>query len=378
MYGLPPTNKSHRDKKMDSEWRLLNLGEIPWLRSQSIYHALALVQDRLQTPNTLVINWPDRPFVCIGLHQIVENSIELSFLRERELPLVRRVCGGGSVYLDSNQVFYQLICKHKEYPHQLHEFYEYFLQPVIKTYQDFGVPARYSPINDIIAEDRKISGNGSVSFGSSRVLVGNFIFDFPAKEMSQILRATEEKYRDKIASSLEERMGSFNFFLSDLPSREVVLSKYIENFQTVLEVELTEDVLTSEEKEEIKKLDDQYIEKKWLYYVEGEGDEILQQKIKSGTYFIFNEKKFQGGLFQLFIHFEDDKIEDIILSGDFSISPPFILSILQENLKNQDINEERISSIFQEMFKEYQVDLPGISINEIVDLILETYSKLRK
>ena len=129
---------------------------------------------------------------------------------------------------------------------------------------------------------------------------------------------------------------------------------------------------------QIKKLDDQYVENKWLYYVEGEGDEILQQKIKSGTYFIFNEKKFQGGLFQIFAHFEDDHIADIILSGDFSISPPFILSIIQEKLKLQKVKEEIITERLQEVFKEYQVDLLGITIKEIVDLILETYISLRK
>ncbi|MHA1953497.1 MAG: lipoate--protein ligase family protein [Candidatus Heimdallarchaeaceae archaeon] len=363
---------------MSTEWRLLNLGEIPWLRSQSIYHALAIIQDRLQTPNTLIINWPNRPFVCIGLHQIVENSVELSFLRDQELPLVRRACGGGSVYLDQNQVFYQLICNQREYPQQLREFYEFFLQPVIETYREFNIPAQYSPVNDIIAEGRKISGNGAVSFGISRVLVGNFIFDFPAKEMSQILKVPEEKFRDKIANTLEERMGSFDFFLSEIPSKQEVISKYIENFQTILNVELVPDKLSEEEKKEIRKLDNQYIENQWLYYVEGEGDEILQQKIKSGTYFIFNEIKLQGGLFQIFAHFEDDHIADIILSGDFSISPPFILSIIQEKLKLQRVKEELITDKLQEIFKEYQVDLPGITIKEIVDLILKTYNSLKK
>ena len=58
------------------EWRLLNLGEIPWQRTQSIYHALALTQTKLSTPDTLIVNWPNNPFVCIGLHQIVDLVIE--------------------------------------------------------------------------------------------------------------------------------------------------------------------------------------------------------------------------------------------------------------------------------------------------------------
>ena len=363
---------------MDTEWRLLNLGEIPWIRTQSIYHALAVLQDKLQTPNTLIINWPNKPFVCLGLHQIVENSIELPYLKERKLPVVRRACGGGSVYLDQNQVFYQIICKEKEYPQQLRDFYEYFLQPVVKTYQDFNIQAQFSPINDIVANNRKISGNGAVSFGSSRVLVGNFIFSFPAKEMSQILKVPEEKFRDKITDSLEERMGSFDFFLETLPSKQDVISKYIENFENVLGISLKPSLLTKDEENEIKELDDLYLKNKWLFYVEGEGDEIIQQKIKSGTYFIFNEKKFQGGLVQIFVHFEDELISDIILSGDFSVTPPFVLSILQEKLKFQKVSEDNLSNVLNGIFNEFNVDLPGIEVSELVDLILMSYKQLKK
>ncbi|MFW9852460.1 MAG: hypothetical protein ACFFDS_05935, partial [Candidatus Thorarchaeota archaeon] len=78
------------------EWRLLNLAKIPWQRTQSIYHALALIQAELSTPNTLIINWPSKPFVSIGLHQVIDLVIETDYLEKNNIPFLRRSCGGGS------------------------------------------------------------------------------------------------------------------------------------------------------------------------------------------------------------------------------------------------------------------------------------------
>jgi len=363
---------------MTAEWRLLNLSELPWMRSQSIYHAVSLVQDKLQTPNTLIITWPDQPFVCIGLHQIIDQSVELDFLSSNNLPYVRRATGGGSVYLDSNQIFYQIICRTEEYAESTSEFYKKFLEPVVQTYRDFTIPAEYSPINDIVADNRKISGNGAVTFGSSRVLVGNFIFDFPAQEMSKILKVPEEKFRDKIAKSLEERMGSFSYFLDSIPSKEEVIGKYLENFQNSLEIELYPGSLLKEEQKKLAELEQLYMENEWMYYVEKSGDEIFQQKIKSGTYFTLGNKKFQGGLVQIFLNSENNKIKELVISGDFTISPPYTVKELEIKLQGIKIEKNILTRTIEDFYAKYGVESPGISPEEISNLIVDIFGKTRK
>ena len=363
---------------MLKKWRLLDLRESNWLETQAIYHALALYQNQKNTSNTLIITWPDNPLVCIGLHQVIEQSIDLAYINTKNLPIVRRGTGGGSVYLDSNQIFYQIICKKEDYNQSLKDFYEYFLKPTVETYTDFSIPAEYSPINDVIAKGRKISGNGAVTYGNSRVLVGNFIFSFPFSEMAKILKVPDEKFRDKIAKSLEERMGSFEFFLNDFPTKDEVIQRYLTNFQEAVEIELVEGFLLEEEKAKLEEIKQLYKKKEWLYYVEKDYSELFQQKIKGDTYFTFTEKKFQGGLMQLFIHFDNNKISEIIISGDFTISPPFILNEIQENLKNIDINESKITQKLEYIFSTNDIDLPGISIDQISDLIVETFNSIKK
>ena len=360
------------------EWRLLNLAEIPWQRTQSIYHALALTQDEFTTPNTLIINWPNKSFVCIGLHQIIDLVIETDYLEKENIPFLRRSCGGGSVYLDSNQVFYQIICKEKEFPMNLEEFYKFFLKPVVKTYQYYKIPAQYAPINDIVASGRKISGNGAVTFGNSRVLVGNFIFKFPSEKMSKILKVPDEKFRDKIAKSLEERMGSFSLFLEKIPKKEEVVKKFIQYFEKELKIKLIEKPLLKEELAKIEEIEELYTQKKWIYYVEKKGDEFFQQKIKSGTYFTYIERKFEAGLLQLFVHFDQKKLVDIAISGDFSINPPFILHELEKEMTGLLLNKTTLHKSVEQIFNSLKIDLPGITPKQLSSLILEKYNEIRK
>ncbi|MHA1305259.1 MAG: lipoate--protein ligase [Candidatus Heimdallarchaeaceae archaeon] len=362
----------------EESWRLLNLQEIPYYETQTIYHALAQAQNKYNTPNTLIITWPDRPFVSIGLHQIKDMVIEEAYLKQNNIPYVRRVVGGGSVYLDANQIFYQIICNSEDYPLQQKEFYSFFLQPVVNTYRYFGIPAKYEPVNDVVALNRKISGNGAVTIENSKILVGNFILDFPAQEMSKILKVSQEKFRDKIAKSLEERMGSFRHFLGYIPDKLDIIYHYIHEFEELIGIKLELGELMKEERELIDQLNEEYRREDWINYVTSKHEALNVYTIKSGTYFTYFEKKLQGGLVQLFIHFEKQKIKDIVISGDFSIDPPFSINNIEQELLGLEVREEILEKAIEQVVESENIDIPGVTTAELVYMIIEAYNKTRK
>ena len=53
--------------------KLYNLGHVPWLDSQLIYHALP----RLGMEG-LVLLAPSEPYVCIGYHQDAREEVDLA------------------------------------------------------------------------------------------------------------------------------------------------------------------------------------------------------------------------------------------------------------------------------------------------------------
>ena len=117
-------------------------------------------------------------------------EVDTEYCRVNNLPVVRRILGGGAVYLDSNQLFYQVIARRSEpeVPGSIEEIFKTFLAAPAKTYNDLDIRAQYRAINDIEVDGRKISGSGATEIGTSAILTGNIIFDFNFDEMTRILR----------------------------------------------------------------------------------------------------------------------------------------------------------------------------------------------
>ena len=181
-----------------------DLGHVPWLDSQLLYHALPRVGEE-----GLLILAPSSPYVCIGWNQDLEADVDLAYCRENTVPVFRREVGGGAVYLDGNQIFFQLVLN-KSNPlatGDKAELYRRMLSPIVNAYADLGVSTKYRPVNDVITADgRKISGTGAAEIADSIVVVGNLIEDFDYATMSKVLNVPDEKFRDKVFQSMQENM----------------------------------------------------------------------------------------------------------------------------------------------------------------------------
>ena len=165
--------------------KLYRLETVSWSDSQLLYHALP----RIGREGLNLLS-PASPYVCIGYFQDVEQEVDLDYCRAHNIPVFRREVGGGAVYLDGEQLFYQLVIRknHPLVPKEKGEFYWKFLQAPIAAYRALGIPAEYKPVNDIIASGRKISGNGVAEIGDYIVFVGNLIVDFDYETMVRVLR----------------------------------------------------------------------------------------------------------------------------------------------------------------------------------------------
>jgi len=181
---------------------LYNLGKQPWADTQLIYHALAEL-DR----EGLILLSPATPYVCIGFHQDVEREVDLDFCRANAIPVFRRDVGGGAVYLDGNQLFFQLVLRRNDprIPASKQVFYRRFLEPVINLYRRVGIPGRVQAHQ---RRHRRRPQNQRQRSGRDwqlRRFVGNVIVDFNCEMMARVLKVPDEKFRDKIHKTLKEK-----------------------------------------------------------------------------------------------------------------------------------------------------------------------------
>lgn len=205
---------------------LYDLGRVPWRESQLVYHALP----RLGRP-ALVVCWPDRPYLCLGFSQDLEAEVDLDYCARAALPIFRRAVGGGLVYLDSEQIFFQVVLPRREGPfRQVGETYRRCLEPALKTLAALGLSARFRPAADLTVGGRKISGNGGGDLGGHPVVVGNLLVDFDFETMAAALRAPDDFFRSRVRRCMAERLTTLRRELGAAPPRRLLRRLLIEAF----------------------------------------------------------------------------------------------------------------------------------------------------
>ena len=208
---------------------LYNLGEVTWWESQCFYHALAYLGRE-----GLIICYPSSPYVCLGLHDDLEQEIDWGYCERSGIPVFRRETGGGVVYLDKRQIFFQLVMKrdNPRLPLRRHRFYETFLKPAISVYRQFGIPAELKKPADLNANGRKCSGNACGDIENCVAYVGNMLLDFDYDVMSNVLRVPFPKFRDHLKIAMQNNMTTIKDWMNYPVSYNDLAWRLIKEFKT--------------------------------------------------------------------------------------------------------------------------------------------------
>ena len=347
--------------------RLLDLGAVPYLESQTIYHGVAHAMDD-DTPNTIALVSPDRPYVCIGYHQELDKEIDLEYCRSRDLPVLRREVGGGAVYLDSGQLFVQFIFHRENLPRRVEEMYKVLIGPLVETYRTLGIEAHHRPLNDILVGDRKIGGTGIAAIGQAMVVVGSLMFDFDSDAMARALKVSSEKMRDKIYKSLHEYMTTMTRELGRRPPRERVKSILIRKLREALAVELEPGRLSYKERKTIEALNRRFLSPRWLRSKGGRPRRGVL--IRGGVRVGEAERKAPGGLIRVTARLREEVIEDLTLSGDFTFHPEHLLESLQAALRGRRLDSAELTDAIDGFYRTHGVQSPGVSPKDLATAVL--------
>lgn len=341
------------------------LDAVSWQHSQALYHAAAHLGRE-----ALFILRPATPYVCIGYHQDAQMEIDLEFTRQNNIPVFRREVGGGAVYLDGAQLFFQLIIDPKRpgVPANIAEFYRKFLVPVIETYRAFGVPAEYRPVNDIMAKGRKISGTGAAQIEDRWVLVGNWLQDFDYETMSKCLRVPDEKFRDKVYKTMSENLTTFQRETGGSPSNQALAEEVFRHYAELLG-DLSPAVLDGEL---LRKADELFAEMntpEWLYGNDRRRPETAQVKIAEGLYVLQKVFKSPGGLIRATAVTRDGIIEEAHISGDFFFFPPDGIPALEAALRGVPAQPGALTAAVETFYQQYHVEAPGVTPTDFAQVL---------
>lgn len=159
------------------------------------------------TPPTIRFYRWDPSAVSIGRFQGMRKEVNIEACKRSGVDWVRRITGGGAVYHDFNgEVTYSVIAPEGMFPKGIRESYAFICSWIISGLNELGIDAKFVPINDIIADGRKISGNAQTRRNGILLQHGTILYDLDVKKMFSLLNVSKEKISDKMIKGVEDRV----------------------------------------------------------------------------------------------------------------------------------------------------------------------------
>jgi lipoate---protein ligase len=181
--------------------------------------------------------------VSIGYFQSLEQEVNVKKCKELGIDVVRRITGGGAV-LHENELTYSFITK--IYPANIIESYRSICEPVVTCLYDLGFDAKFSPLNDITVENKKVSGNAQTRRNNVLLQHGTILLDVNVDKMFSVLKVPSEKVKDKIIQDVKERVMGLKV------SYDEVANKLWRSFGQKFQAEVFKDDVKSDESIEAK------------------------------------------------------------------------------------------------------------------------------
>jgi lipoate-protein ligase A len=248
------------------KWRILETIEESGAKQMAIDEAMLIAKINNLVPNTLrFFTWKPSA-VSIGFFQDLEQEINLKKAKDLKVDIIRRYSGGGAIFHE-DELTYSLVVSEKEVLLNVLDSYKYLCQGVVQGLKKLGIEAKFKPINDILINGKKISGNAQTRKEGVILQHGTIILSVKVERMFSLLNVSNEKLKGKLITNAKENITSLK---KELPGVNMDL-KYLEKvfrqgFSESLKVNFKEAVLCKEEKRITQELyKDKYLSKEWTY-----------------------------------------------------------------------------------------------------------------
>ncbi|MBN2518122.1 MAG: lipoate--protein ligase family protein [Candidatus Altiarchaeota archaeon] len=247
---------------MNMEFRLLLSGENSAAMNMAIDEAVM----RAQIPTLRLYGW--RPSaVSIGYFQGIEQEVDAGMCKKLGVDIVRRMTGGGAVFHDKEITYSFFVSEDSDLvSRDILKSYGQICNGIVLGLRRLGLSPEFKPINDIIVNGQKISGNAQTRKDGMILQHGTVLLEVDVKKMFSLLKVPDEKIRDKMIAAAEDRVTSLNDELRAAIDTEKVNEALVLGFKEALNLTPKPGMLSESEKREAENLcKTKYSTREWSY-----------------------------------------------------------------------------------------------------------------
>ncbi|MEQ8234071.1 MAG: lipoate--protein ligase family protein [Gammaproteobacteria bacterium] len=270
------------------------------------------------------------PSVLVGRHQDLSREIDVDYCARHGIDVGRRVTGGGALYLDPQQLGWELVCTRAALGGgSLGKLAERICSAAAAGLSRLGIDARFRPRNDIEVDGRKIGGTGGFFDGDTLFYQGTVLGEVDTEVMFRALRVPGAKRARHAGAAPAARVTSLAEACGGrAPAALAVMAALTAGFCDAFGIEVAEGMLDEREARAVAaSYRDDIGSAAFVHDIDqpGAGDGIL-----SAT------RDTAGGLVEVHLKLagKPPRIASIVISGDFFVTPPRVVFDLESALRD--------------------------------------------
>ena len=354
---------------MSPEFRIIDTGVREGRSNIAFDPALIELRQQEQVPDTIrFMRFP--PTALIGRHQDLSREVNLEFCAEHGIGIVRRLTGGGAIYLDEGQLGWELVFHRSSLGIAgLPDIAAAICNAAAAGLRELGVPAKFRPRNDIEVDGRKISGTGGFFDGDVLIYQGTVLVDMNPMQMVRVLNIPAAKVAKHDLDTAEQRVVTLKELLGrDLPDLETIQAALIRGFETHLGLTAVAGEISDAE----EALASQYFDE------EIGSDDFVSEIDNPGRKDRLLEGSFTGvgGTINSFVKLEGPTLgilQRVLITGDFFVTPPRVVFDLEAALAGTRLDD--VESTVERFFAETETEMLSVTADDFIASIDDAIAK---